>query len=622
MNPELPTLESLREREALSDLDLHFANAMCRLAKVDDDRVRLAAALVSRQVQRGHVCLELARICSGTLRLTAGDGTPIGELPADYEAWRAALLSCALVGDDSSNAPLHLDPSGRLYLRRYFELERALGLRLLERSRRPDLVLREPLLRQGLDRFFGTLQTRRRARAPSPQLALFATDDEPDAAPNLQRVAAERALRRPLCVISCGPGTGKTSTVAKILALLCEQSLAETPSRKPRCLLLAPTGKAAARLHESIARAKAELRCSDEVRAAIAEEASTIHRALGLQPDGARRFRRDRESRLAADVVVVDEASMVDLALMARLLDAIPDDARVILLGDRNQLASVEAGAVLGDICGAGLPDAAAGAEIAKGIVVLERSYRYDDRSGIRALADAINAGDAERALAILRDPTMPDVELCESKSGDPPPSALLRAAVQKLTPFFAAESADAKLERLAAFRVLCAHRRGAHGQVAINAAIEARLREEGVVSSHGDRYAGRPILITQNDHQARLFNGDVGVLAQDENDPERIVAVFAGERGELRRFAIARLPPYESVYAMSVHKSQGSEFDEVAVLLPSEPSPVLSRELLYTAVTRARSRVVVYAPADVLALAVRTAVDRASGLRAVLYGR
>ncbi|MFI5309434.1 MAG: AAA family ATPase, partial [Polyangiales bacterium] len=318
--------------------------------------------------------------------------------------------------------------------------------------------------------------------------------------------------------------------------------------------------------------------------------------------------------------VVVDEASMVDLALMARLLDAVPSKARVILLGDRNQLASVEAGAVLGDICGAGLGEAAERAEIGRSIVVLQRSYRYAEGSGIRALADAINAGDAARALEILRDPKLPDVALCETPAKGPVPAALFDAAVRGFAPYFAAQGAEAKLAQLERFRVLCAHRRGPHGQVAVNAAIEAKLREDGLIDARAERYAGRPILVTQNDHQARLFNGDVGVL-DEVADSERVVACFAGDGG-LRTVAVARLPPHESVYAMSVHKSQGSELDEVAVLLPPEPSPVLSRELLYTAVTRARTRVVLYAPAEVLTLAVQTSIDRASGLRAALYGR
>ncbi|MFI5308552.1 MAG: AAA family ATPase, partial [Polyangiales bacterium] len=342
------TLEALRASEVLSDLDVHFADAMCRLANERDERVRLGTALVSRQTQAGHVCLELRRLCQGALVLTAGDGSSVEAAFPDYAVWRDALAASPLVSSESAIAPLCLDGDGRLYLRRYFEHERALAADLLERAERPDLGVREHVLREGLDRLFGAEPRRARVRPDTRQLGLFEAQATPAGEPDLQRAAAERAVRRPLCVISGGPGTGKTSTVVKILALLVEQAHAEQPGTRPRVLLLAPTGKAAARLSEAIGRAKHALRCDETVRVAIAQEASTIHRALGGQTGG-RRFRHDRGNPLAADTVVVDEASMVDLALMARLLDAVPSKARVILLGDRNQLASVEAGAVLGD---------------------------------------------------------------------------------------------------------------------------------------------------------------------------------------------------------------------------------------------------------------------------------
>jgi exodeoxyribonuclease V alpha subunit len=611
-------VEALRELAVLSDLDLHFARAMTRLSNDHDPRVLLAAALVSQRVQAGHVCLDLPRLCRAELAFETAPTSNALDWPA-LDDWLLALRASPLVGDEHAATPLYLDHESRLYLRRYFEYEHNLARAILERVRRPELPIDRAALAAGLGRLFDPVAprvaARVRKRASRAQLDLFgaATPDTPD----LQRVAAERSVERAFCVISGGPGTGKTSTVVKILALLVEQALAQGRA-VPRMLLLAPTGKAAARLSESIKRAKAELRCAEAVRSAIAEEASTLHRALGAVP-GSQRFGHDRDTPLAADLIVVDEASMVDLALMARLLEAIPDKARLILLGDKDQLASVEAGAVLGDICGAGLTPAPA-ARIASSIVHLTHSYRYAQHSGIRQLADAINQGQAERALEILRDPALPEVSLVPAVAGAPVPDALFAAALAGFTPFFLAQGAESKLRALERFRVLCAHRRGAHGQLAVNAGIEAALRDAGLISPRSERYPGRPIIVTQNDYQARLFNGDVGVLLHDPNDLERLRACFVGADARLREIAAARLPPHESVYAMSVHKSQGSELDEVAIVLPAEPSPVLSRELLYTAVTRARKRVVLYASAEVVAFAIHTSVERASGLRDALW--
>jgi exodeoxyribonuclease V alpha subunit len=618
MNPQGDRLTRLLNAGVLGALDVHFARCMLRLAGEKDEALALAAALVSRQVQAGHVCLDLARLCRGELALDVDADLSADDLRwPEFEAWRAALHESALVGPEDSDTPLHLDARGRLFLRRYLEHERSVAgaVRTRAGQRAPDVDARR--LQAGLDRLFGAAPA---APTGTRQLELFSRSEAPDqeSGPDLQRLAAERAVYRRFCVISGGPGTGKTSTVVKILALLVEQALAsgEPP---PRTHLLAPTGKAAARLSEAIVQAKATLPVQDAVRAAIAEQSSTIHRALGASPASAR-YRHDRESPLATDLVIVDEASMVDLALMARLLDAIPARARVILLGDKNQLASVEAGAVLGDICGTGLASAASDSPLAQSIVHLTRSYRYLDHTGIKRLAEAINAADVERALALLADPDVPDVSLVHVPDPGSLLGALLPAAQLGFAPFFAAQRAEQKLEALERYRVLCAHRRGRYGQLALNAAIEASLREADLIARQRERYAGRPILVTQNDPQARLFNGDVGILLPDPAEPSRLNACFRAANGQLREIASARLPPHESVYAMSVHKSQGSEFDAVAIVLPPEPSGVLSRELLYTAVTRARSEVVIYGTTAVIASCLERPVLRASGLREALW--
>ncbi|HMI94325.1 MAG TPA: AAA family ATPase, partial [Polyangiales bacterium] len=324
------TVASLLALGIVGELERAFAATLVRLSGERDARVELAAALACRQVQASHVCLDLPALCNGTLALELPSETAVPVWP-ELGSWLDALRRSGLCGDDGACTPLYLDARGRLYLRRYFEHERNLARALQERALAQPGDVDLALLEAGLARLFPA--------------ALAAADGEPDH----QRAAAEHALRSALTVISGGPGTGKTSTVAKILALLIEQAFARGTSA-PRMWLLAPTGKAAARLGEAIQQARAQLACTLDVLAAIPDQASTVHRALGA--GRAARFRHGPESPLPADVVLVDEASMVDLALMARLIAAVPRDARVILLGDENQLASVEAGAVLGDICG------------------------------------------------------------------------------------------------------------------------------------------------------------------------------------------------------------------------------------------------------------------------------
>ncbi|HKU42778.1 MAG TPA: exodeoxyribonuclease V subunit alpha [Polyangiales bacterium] len=423
---------------------------------------------------------------------------------------------------------------------------------------------------------------------------------------DLQRAAAETALRRRLCLISGGPGTVKTSTVVKILALLIEQTQARGQDA-PRIRLMAPTGKAAVRLVEAIRGARDRLNALAAVRESIPTEVSTIHRALleVARSGGADALERPRE--LGADVVLVDESSMVDLTLMARLFDAVPAHARVILLGDKDQLASVEAGAVFGDLCGAG----------AGGVVQLTRSYRYAETSGIAALARAIQASDAERAQDILKDPRYSDVswhpELPEQQLGPELSEAVLRGYEPYLS--LVRASAEEALRKFDAFRVLCAHRRGPRGVEVINRQIAQLLYERDFLERPDGPCPGWPLLVTQNDYRNRLWNGDVGLVARDPEAAGGACAWFTTPEGGLRRLGIGRLPPHESAFALSVHKSQGSEVDDVAVVLPAEASAVVTRELLYTAVTRARRSVQVFASAAVLEAAVRVRVERSSGL-------
>lgn len=572
---------------ALSPLDARFAEAMVRLVDHPAKHlplVRLAAALASRAVERGHVCADLERLSREPL--LDADGVVVNaEPPFALGDALAALEASPLVCDGSVDTPLVLRQT-RLYLHRYYMYERRLAEAL--RRRASSIDVDEAVLAGGLARLFA------------------------EASAEEQKQAARRAVESRLAVISGGPGTGKTTTVAKILALLVEQ--AEARGHRLRVQLVAPTGKAAQRLGESLDATVAKLDTSEAVRAAIPRRASTIHRALGYQPRTPTRFRFAHKNPMSVDVLLADEASMIDLALMTKLVEAVPRDARLILLGDKDQLASVDAGAVLSDIWEA--------EALAPFVSKLTRTFRFAERSGIAALARAIVAGDADRALDVLRgEDEMPygEVALHDGVTAIAAelPSELAFSIRHELGPLLRARAPEDRLERLHAFRILCAHRRGPAGVLALNVAVERFLRAEGLVRADGDFYDGRPVIVTANDHQLGLYNGDIGVVCH-EGGARRVY--FAAEGGP-RAIPLGRLPPHETVYAMTVHKSQGSEVGRVALMLPPAPSPLVTRELLYTAVTRARDHVDIFGTAEVLRHGMARRIERASGLTEALRG-
>ncbi|MEA3221503.1 exodeoxyribonuclease V subunit alpha [Immundisolibacter sp.] len=582
-------LLALQQARALRPLDAHFADLLLRHAARPSPELALAAALVSRHTGEGHVCLPLGRFA--------------GRAPFDEQPWRApplaewreALLGSGVVGEPGAGTPLILDSVGRLYLHRLWRDEAEVARDLLRRAApRADV---DP------------------AALHAPLRRLF-----PDTDPGSvgQRRAAAVAALHGLGILCGGPGTGKTHTVARLLALLMELS----GERPLRLALAAPTGKAAQRLAESLRKA------ADVLPAGFALPASipTLHRLLGLRPDGS--ARHDADHPLRCDLLLIDEASMVDLPLLARTLRALPPAARLILLGDPNQLASVEAGAVLGELCagaGAYSPAAAARIEAASGdaipgggpggigdaVAKLEHSYRFAGGGAIGRLAAAVNAGDAQGALELLRSGGAVRFETV-----DTPARLVARLATEvgpALQPLFETVDPATALARLGEFQVLTALREGAFGVSGVNAVIERALQRRGLIRAQAAHYPGRPLLIGSNDYALGLFNGDLGLLLPDPAGALR--AWFTGPEGTPRALAPSRLPAHESAYALTVHKSQGSEFTRVLLILPPQPSPLLTRELIYTALTRAREGVTVWGSEATLAAAIGRRLERDSGL-------
>ena len=588
-------LRELSNLTILTGADVRTALALGELVGGADDAVLVAAALAVRAVRLGHVFVDLA---DAALTVAPDDEEVVVDLAElewpDAATWPAVVTANPLVAvgeDGPADRPLRLLGT-RLYLDRYYRHERAIVADLLARTGGEQPEVDHDALATGLDRLF----------PPAADI-----DDE---AEDLQSLAAETAVERRFSVVAGGPGTGKTTTVARILALLHEQAaaLGQPP---PRIALAAPTGKAAARLAEAVHAEAAGMPVSEAIRAALlATKASTLHRLLGWRPDSSSRFVHDATNQLPHTAVIVDESSMVGLSMMAKLLAAVRSSSRLVLVGDPNQLVSVEAGAVLGDIVGSSLA----------GITVLKRVHRYG--GGIAAVAEAIDTGDPDAVVDALRSHP-DDVTWLELDPAADPTRTLELAVVRQSivtaarSVVVAAEAGDGAtaLEALRSVQVLCAHRRGPAGAGYWRAEIEHWLRL--AIPGYGGSawYPGRPLLVTENDYTLGVFNGDTGVVIDDDG---HLRAVF-DRRGELLSVRPTRLASVESLYAMTIHKAQGSQFDTVVVRLPEPTSPILTRELLYTAVTRAQSKLVVIAGEDAIRSAVARPVARASGLAAAL---
>jgi exodeoxyribonuclease V alpha subunit len=578
-------LHRLSESGLFSEADLYQARFAASLAQPGHaDLAAGLTALVSLAVREGHVCLHLEdddvreRLLAIGLNVT--------------DAWPQT----GVIGPPDSGLPLVLG-GGRLYFSRFFRDEQSLTRAFLRLAAVPP-----------------------REIAPGLMPDIFR---QPGGETDWQDVACFAALRSRLCVISGGPGTGKTTTVARILTLAARMH----QGRDFRIRLAAPTGKAASRMSEALAGAVPEGTMPPELAQSLSQSAQTVHRLLGWSAGG---FRHHKDNPLPLDMLVVDEASMLDLELCARLLDALPEHAALVLLGDRNQLASVEAGAVLANLCQEGVVNAfsqefaalAAGAGVAAlpvsseaaplrdHVVELRKSYRFSADSGIAALAALVRDGRADEAAALLEG-SHGDLEMrpCVGNAALATElGPLLRTAFGGL-----AKVADAAraFELFGALRLLSPVRQGPRGTEALN-----RLAREVLKAPAGDGwYTGRPVMVLENDYSLGLFNGDTGIALPVDGT----LRVFFATADGFESFAPARLPRHETCYAMTVHKSQGSEFRHTVLVLPEEPCPVLGRELLYTALTRARERFTLVGAAVQVRDAVQRPVRRDSGLGEML---
>ena len=557
-------LRTFNEAGVIDSSDVVVAQRLTALAKDTDERVALAVAFVVRAVRAGSVCVALADV---------EQHTAIADLPwPPAGEWLAAVAASPLTVDPTV---LHLD-DGLLYLDRYW----------IEECRVAEDVL--------------ALADARRSGSVPDINRLF-----PDSFAE-QRGAAQLALSRALTVLTGGPGTGKTTTVARLLALLAEQAELDGKPRL-RIALAAPTGKAAARLLEAVQLEVDALAPADRERLP-ALAATTLHRLLGSRPDTSSRFRHNRENRLPHDVIVVDETSMVSLTMMARLLEAVRPDSRLLLVGDPDQLASVEAGAVLADLV-EGLT-----AVVDSPVATLVTPHRFGESIG--ALADAIRDGDADAAVRVLA----AGGEHIEWVDVHQPAEVLRKVLVPhalRLREAAVLGDADAALKTLEQHRLLCAHRRGPYGVAYWNRQVERWLSEQTDMPLWADWYVGRPVLVTANDYGLGLYNGDTGVAVLRDGGLRAAMATSAGPV----QFATGRLADVETMHAMTIHKSQGSQAVEITVLLPPTDSRLLTRELLYTAVTRAREKVRLVGSADQLRAAVTRRAIRATGLSRRLAG-
>jgi len=587
---------SLKDSGYFSPLHLYFSQFITQLAQTDNDFLFLAAALVSLWTERGHICLDLSTIANKPLAhiIQTDDVVYHSEnniICPPLSIWIKQLLASPVIGEPGERKPFVLDQKYRLYLYRYWEYEHKLIYYIRKHIKKKFLINQE-VLNEGLAKHF-----------PHSDCS------------DLQYQAAKMAVNQGMSIISGGPGTGKTTVVVKILALLYENY-----GPKYKIAIVAPTGKAAARLEKSIKDNKQNLACREDILSSIPEKTATIHRLLGSISNSPY-FVHNENKNLDLDAVIVDEASMVDLPLMSKLFQALPISTRIILLGDRDQLASVAPGSVLGDLCES-QPHFLTNNNktIADCTVILKKSYRFHENSAIAKVSQLVNKGKGEKTFQYMA-PMFTSSEIIwhDLPSSNTLENDLKAFILSGFQDYLNAKDVGDANHLFNKFRILCVLNNGPYGVHAINRLTERILYQQKWINPTMRWYHKQPIMITQNNYTLNLYNGDTGIIYQyyDPNTKHSSLrAYFFESNGIIRHCIPARLSHCETVFAMTVHKSQGSEFDDVLLILPDHPSPILTRELIYTGITRAKKRVHIWGKQSIYSWAVKKRIRRTSGLK------
>lgn len=618
-------LEQLRSKGTFTALDFHIARFFIQKVNLDDHKqsCRLAFLILwmSVEIRSGHVCIDLAQLSRAQFDYRLGRDIAetifeqLGHPKLTDWLQLCNQLGHDIIGNSQNLTPLILHEN-KLYFQRLWLYEKQVA------------------------QFFGLGQQLYISNDKQKMIDIINNlfPDTHSGEIDWQKVAVVSALTRRIAIISGGPGTGKTTTISKLLVALVK-IIQEPDAKKIQIMATAPTGKAAARLTESLSNALSHLNLPSSIKNSLPTEAITLHRLLGARPN-TNQYSYNEQNKLSIDVLLIDEASMVDLPMMAKVIAALPAHCRLILLGDKEQLSSVEAGAVFGDLCelyhrGYSQPHVKMINELcayqltgkteevslADCVCLLQKSYRFNNHSGIGQLANLIKAGEHQTVLKLLNNNQHIDV-IYNTLINQQQYLKAIEYSVNHYRNYFleiVKQPVNIKhiLNYFAQYRLLCALREGAFGVDGLNKVIEQTLENQQIIQRTRQQpwYVGRPIMILRNSFTLGLFNGDIGITLPDPDDASKLRVYFLLPNGEIKGFSPYRLPEHETVYAMTIHKSQGSEFDHISIVLPNEYSPILTRSLLYTAVTRAKQKVAIFSESTILTRTIQTKTQRQSGL-------